>query len=116
MITIVTAVNTGEALIDSIFAGSYVKAGTFAFLLVCIHLPVAAVMIWLLLKEKVQQVKDLIGKARSFVPFLVRAAKRIVDKTKNHGSLVIEEVGETNEDNEEVTEPRGDSGSVFVVG
>ncbi|GFO43480.1 hypothetical protein PoB_006998500 [Plakobranchus ocellatus] len=70
MITIVTAVNTGEAMFESLLSGSYVKAGTFAFLLLFIHIPVATVMVWLLLKEKVQQIKDTIRKARSISMFL----------------------------------------------
>ncbi|GFS14804.1 hypothetical protein ElyMa_006755400 [Elysia marginata] len=120
MITIVTAVNTAEALIDSILAASFIKAGTFAFLLVCIHIPVAAVMIWLLLKEKVQQIRDIIGKAKRVINFIFQGAKRLVSKTSSRKNVLLvdeecKEPTEIEETEAALAANSTETSSIFVV-
>ncbi|XP_059138978.1 uncharacterized protein LOC131927231 isoform X2 [Physella acuta] len=56
IVMIVTTINTATVCVTSFIDGIYWIGGVHAFLLVFIHIPVIAVMIWLMVKARVEAI------------------------------------------------------------
>ncbi|CAL1542017.1 unnamed protein product [Lymnaea stagnalis] len=84
IVMIVTTINTGTVCVTSFIEGVYWMGGVHAFLLVFIHIPVIVVMVWLMVKAKVEAVY------RKIRPTKPNEVVTVTEITETEGEIIGE--------------------------